>query len=263
MDSTFVTIVLGTATVLWVLLLLVQLVDVVTGRMLRRAGRAYRTRDRDRLLVWTVTFGAIVLVLVIYGVVMAVRLIHDLNAPVPGALLMIGLAAISAATGILAARIMRRPKSGYSVLLKKVQELEGTRVTKGRISDFRNWLESIDKREGDVRRRVLLGRSVRVIPPLTAVIAALAAVILSFRGELSPGVVAVALLACAASVALSIAGARFSLTRNVAVHAVHQKQRTEIVAGLDELERRAPRRATGLTDRVSRALAILREQQNT
>ena len=42
---------------------------------------------------------------------------------------------------------------------------------------------------------------------------------------------------------------------------VYQKQRSEAAAELDELERRASRGVPGLSDRVSRALRILREQQ--
>src|SRR5690606_24191206 len=52
MNSTAVMAVFDTTAMLWVLAALLQLVDVVTGRRLRRAGRAVGTRDRDRLLIW-------------------------------------------------------------------------------------------------------------------------------------------------------------------------------------------------------------------
>ena len=60
---------------------------------------------------------------------------------------------------------------------------------------------------------------------------------------------------------LAILNARFSLASKVAWHAVYQKQRAEAAQDLQELERRAGRGIPGLSDRVSRALRILREQQ--
>ena len=42
---------------------------------------------------------------------------------------------------------------------------------------------------------------------------------------------------------------------------VRRKQRAELVKTLDELERRTSRGVAGLSDRVNRALQILREQQ--
>ena len=262
MNNDTLTVIVDAAAILWVLFTLLQVVDVVTGRQLRRAGRAVGTRDRDRLLAWTIICCAIVLILVMFGVVIAARLILDHAQPWFGAALMVALAGVGAASAILAVRALRKPESGYATLLERLRAADGSRMPKGRVKDFRRWLEAIDERETDVRRTVLLGRWVRVIPPVTALVLVLAAVLLWLGGAVDLWVPLIALAAPVISLALSILGARMSLSRNLAVHAVHQKQRSEIVEVIDELERRAPRRATGLTDRVSRALAILREQQN-
>ncbi|HRN29912.1 MAG TPA: hypothetical protein PK890_09460, partial [Terrimesophilobacter sp.] len=91
----------------------------------------------------------------------------------------------------------------------------------------------------------------------------LAALFLWLGGGVDLWVPLLTIAAPVLSTLFSIVGARLSLARNLAVHAVHQKQRHQIVEAIGELERRAPRRASGLTDRVSRALAILREQQHS
>ena len=261
MDSQVLIVIFDTAAALWVLLFLVQVVDVVTGRKLRRAGRATGTRDRDRLLTWTIIVCSIVLVLVVFGVVLAARIILDAGQVFAGAFVMIMLIAVTASSAVIAARVLGRPASGYPVLLDELRGAKGTRVAKGRVGDYRRWLDTIDSRSGDVRRRVLAGRWLRVIPPAVGLIGLITAIMLVVGGVLPLWVAVAFLIAVIASAALSVAGARRSLARNLAVNAVHQKQRTEILTLLDELDRRAPKRSAGLTDRVSRALAILREQQ--
>src|SRR5690606_25661126 len=145
-------------------------VDVVTGRQLRRAGRAVGSRDLDRLLAWTIISCAIVLVLLIFGTVVASRLVLDHNQPWFGAAMMVGLAGVGAASAILAVRALRRPESGYATLLEKLRAADGSRLSRGRVKDLGRWLESIDERETDVRRTILIGRWVRAIPPLTGLV---------------------------------------------------------------------------------------------
>ena len=70
-----------------------------------------------------------------------------------------------------------------------------------------------------------------------------------------------AVLLPVASFLLGRSSARALRTAQSAWDEVYQKQRSEAAAELDELERRASRGVPGLSDRVSRALRILREQQ--
>lgn len=252
---------LSLATAGWALAFLLQLVDVRTGHQVRRAGRAAGFRDRDRILAWTVTVCAIVLILLVLGVDFAARLLLDRDELLLGLLLLIGLAAVGAITALLSARAIRRPQTGYQVIREELRGLAGTRLAKGRIADYRNWFEAVDARQNDLRQHVMIGRWVRAIPPVVAAVALSGAIWSAALGRIPPWGVALCLIPLALSVWLAVWGARISLARNLAIHAVQQKQRAELLLVLDELERKAPRKVAGLSERVSRALAILREQQ--
>ena len=252
---------LSLATAGWVLAFLLQLVDVRTGHQVRRAGRAAGFRDRDRILAWTVTVCAIVLIIVILGVDLAARLLLDRSELLLGLLLLIALAAVGAITALLAARAIRRPQTGYQVIREELRGLAGTRLAKGRLADYRNWFEAVDARQNDLRQHVVVGRLVRAIPPVVAAGALSLAIWSSASGGMPVWSALLYLIPLGMSLWLAVWGARISLARNLAIHAVQQKQRAELLLVLDELERKAPRKVAGLSERVSRALAILREQQ--
>jgi hypothetical protein len=245
----------------WSLAVLLQLVDVVTGHQVRRAGRAAGTRDRDRVLAWTIAVCAIVLVAVVLGVDVAARLLLDRAELLGGALALVGLAAAGAVTALLAARALRRPQTGYQVIRDELRSQAGTRLAKGRIADYRSWLSAIDERQGDLRRHVVAGRWTRVVPVLVALLALAAAIALTATGDRPWWTAALCVIPVALSAWLAVWGARISLARNLAIHAVHQKQRAEALLLLEDLDRKSPRKVAGLSERVSRALAILREQQ--
>lgn len=255
------TAILSIAVAGWALAFLLQLVDVITGHQVRRAGRAAGTRDRDRILTWTVAVCSIMLVVVILGVDLAMRVLLDQAELLWGSLALVSLVAIGAITALLAARALRRPNTGYQVFREELLAQAGSRLAKGRIADYRTWLSTIDARTNDVRRRVIIGRWVRTIPVLIAVLAFVAAVWLVSAGELQVWHAGLCLLPILVSGWLAVWGARIALARNLAIHAVHQKHRAEAIILLEDLERKTPRKVAGLTERVSRALAILREQQ--
>ncbi len=261
MDIGVLDTVLAVAVAGWALAFLLQLVDVITGHQVRRAGRAAGTRDRDRVLTWTIAVCSIVLVLFALGVDLGARLLLDHAELLWGSLSLVGLFAVASVTALLAARALRRPQTGYQGIRDQVRAQAGTRISKGRIADFRTWLAAIDDRQNDLRRHVVAGRWVRAIPVVVALVALASAGWLAMVGgaQLWQAILCVAPVAL--SVWLAVWGARISLSRNLAIHAVHQKQRAEALLALDELERKAPRKVAGLSERVSRALAILREQQ--
>ena len=261
MNAETLGVVLSLAAAGWALAFLLQLVDVVTGHQVRRAGRAAGTRDRDRVLAWTVTVCAIALVLFVLGVDFAARLLLDRMELLLGALLLIGLATAGAITALFAARAIRRPQTGYQVIRDELTGLSGTRLAKGRLADYRNWLAAIDLRQNDLHKHVLVGRWVRAIPPVVAIVVLGGASWLAMLGAIPVWEAALYIISLGLSLWLSLWGARISLARNLAIHAVHQKQRAELLLVLDELERKTPRKVAGLSERVSRALAILREQQ--
>jgi hypothetical protein len=81
---------------------------------------------------------------------------------------------------------------------------------------------------------------VRGIPGLVALIALSCAVWLAGVDEVPPWQAALYVVAVALSVWLAVWGARISLARNLAIHAVHQKQRAEAILMLEELDRKTP-----------------------
>lgn len=261
MDTATLEAIMAFATAGWALALLLQLVDVITGHQVRRAGRAAGTRDRDRILAWTVAVCAIVLIAVILIADFAARLVLDRTETLWGSLLLVALVAVAAITALLAARALRRPQTGYQMIRDELRALSGSRISKGRLADYRAWLSAIDARGKDLKRRVVTGRWVRGIPALVALAGLAAAVWLASVDVLQPWQAALFIAATGVSVWLGVWGARISLARNLAIHAVHQKQRAEAILMLEDLERKTPRKVAGLSERVSRALAILREQQ--
>ncbi len=261
MQTVSLTTILSIALACWALAFLLQLVDVITGHQVKRAGRAAGTRDRDRILTWTIAVCAIMLVIVILGVDFATRLLVDQAELLWGALVLVVFIAVGAITALLAARALRRPNTGYQVFREELRAHEGSRLTKGRLADYRSWLEMIDARTNDVRRRVIVGRLVRAIPVVIALLAFVAAVWLASLDELQPWQAGLCIVPIVVSAWLAVWGARTALARNLAIHAVHQKQRAEAIILLEDLERKTPRKVAGLSERVSRALAILREQQ--
>lgn len=258
--DTLITIV-SIAVAYWALAFLLQLIDVVTGHQVKRAGRAAGTRDRDRVLAWTIAVCSIMLLIVIVGVDFAARLLVDESQILWGGLALVVLFAVAAGTALLAARALRRPNIGYQMFRDELRAQAGARLVKGRLADYRSWLSAIDSRTNDLRRRVIVGRWVRAIPVFIAGIALVAAIVLAVSGATPLWQTFLCVALVVASAWLAILGARTALARNLAIHAVHQKQRAEAVILLDDLERKTPRKVAGLTERVSRALAILREQQ--
>ncbi|MEO7146765.1 MAG: hypothetical protein ABIW81_05355 [Terrimesophilobacter sp.] len=260
MNSTTLGVFVTIVTSAFALGLMLQLVDVVTGHQVRRAGRAAGSRDRDRGLAWTITLCSIAAVTLIVGVNFAVFLIGN-SEPLSGLLLLVALSALAAVVALLAARALRRPLTGYQVIRDELRALPAIRMSRGRLADYRRWVETLDARQNDLSKRVALGRFVRAIPPLLALLDLAAIVWLATLGEAPMWAPIVFVVPLAITGWLAFAGARISLARNLALNAVHAKLRAEAIVVLDDLERKAPRKVSGLTERVSRALAILREQQ--
>lgn len=107
------------------------------------------------------------------------------------------------------------------------------------------------------------GNLVRLVPVLVAFVPSVSLVVLIARlGDAADlWVPALFLLLPVISYVLAVVSARATLASKVAWHAVHQNQRDDVVALLDELDRSARKGVAGLGDRVARALQILRDQQ--
>lgn len=107
------------------------------------------------------------------------------------------------------------------------------------------------------------GNVLRVFAPILALISMLLSLaIVIGSGQAALWWLPVALfVAFVVSAGLAIVSARASLASKTAWHAVYLKQRTEVEDLLIELEKSARKGVAGLGDRVTRALQILREQQ--
>lgn len=107
------------------------------------------------------------------------------------------------------------------------------------------------------------GNVLRAFPPLLALLAFLLslAIVIAGGDGLLWWLPAALLVAFVVSSALAIVSARASLASKTAWHAVYLKQRTEVEDLLIELEKASRKGVVGLGDRVTRALQILREQQ--
>jgi hypothetical protein len=105
------------------------------------------------------------------------------------------------------------------------------------------------------------GNALRVVPPLLAVLLVAVGIAITVVDPSQLGIPASFVLAVAVSGFLAVASSRASLASKAAWHAVNLKQRAEAEDLLLELERSTRKGVTGLGDRVTRALQILREQE--
>lgn len=206
------------------------------------------TRRRGRELFWALALTATLAVLVAYGVDRAARLA---GAPAVGVLLITALAAFAVGcVGVLA--VLRRERPTYARLRRDLRDRSTFTVDAAELRDFEARLDRADR----VRARRPVAALVLRLLGLLLVGAAAVLVASDTRELLVPAVVAVVLHVGALVVAL-----RAGAVHRVRVDAVLQAQRDEVVAMLERA--RIPQRGSvpGLRDRVSRALAILREKQ--
>jgi hypothetical protein len=112
---------------------------------------------------------------------------------------------------------------------------------------------------------VWLGNPLRLVPTALATLVFVSVVVAMIvdRDVTTVAVVAASgsLVAASASFMLAVLEARCALAVKAAWHAVYQKQRTDSIRLIEELERSVRKGVAGLGDRVTRALQILRDQQ--
>jgi hypothetical protein len=110
----------------------------------------------------------------------------------------------------------------------------------------------------------LLGRGSRwrLVPVAIGVAAFVAAVVAAAVTGTGVALAVASILVPCLSYLVALVSARVSLASKVAWHAVCLRQRADAASDLHELERRTSRGVPGLSDRVARALRILREQQS-
>jgi len=105
------------------------------------------------------------------------------------------------------------------------------------------------------------GNFLRVLAPIVALLTFALSLAITIATPSSAWLPVALFVAFAVSSVLALTSARASLASKTAWHAVYLKQRTEVEDLLIELEKAARKGVAGLGDRVTRALQILREQQ--
>jgi hypothetical protein len=206
------------------------------------------TRRRGRELFWALALTATLAVLVAYGVDRAARL-----ATGPGVavlLLTAGAAFAVGCVGVLA--VLRRERPTYARLRRDLRDRSTFTVDADELAGFEMRLERAD-RVRDLRPAAAL--ALRILGILLVATAA-TLVTLDAPALLPAAVSGVVVHLVAVVVALRAAGVDARR-----LDAVLEAQRDEVVAMLERARIPQRGRVPGLRDRVTRALAILREQQ--
>jgi hypothetical protein len=253
---------------LWLVALSLQLADIGTARFdARLLARGARTIVRLHAVAWVVPLAAIAVVAAWLGLDHVSRLIIE-NEPT-AALLLAGVVVVglAAAWVIITVAVTRPADDSYRAIRDELIDLAGTRARQERLDELRARLTTIDDDRrsappsADSRRSAMgwvLRRPQRAVP--TAIALAMFIVSLASRApgwELLASVVAVGL-----STVLAVSGARASLTLVAAVRDAQVEYRGEVVHLLAEAEKSSKKPVAGLGERVTRALQILREQQD-
>jgi len=220
------------------------------------------TRNRIRELSWTIAITATLAVFVAFGADLAARMVWDLGNPGLAYLTLILVALLVFAIGLIAVvAIVRRERPTYARIRRDLRDRPNHVFDEDEIEAFDGRLADADRQ---LTRRSNAAPALRIVS-LVVVLAITVPVGIELiveagsAGEVWLGIAA--LLAAVVSIAAFIVAVRASVVRGAAVEAVLAGQRAEVIALLEYA--RIPQRkgVPGLRDRVTRALAILREQQ--
>ncbi|MEX1079424.1 MAG: hypothetical protein WED09_09990 [Homoserinimonas sp.] len=257
--------------VLWLGGLLFQIADLGTAWFDLRNARTSTgqlARRRAHELFWVAPCAALLALVLAFGIDLAASLVFDREVlVVVGILLALAvIVLVVSATVVAIVALLTRDIQSYALLRFTIGDAQSRKLTKADVEGWRQELGAIDEREAVRHERI--ARLLRFIPIVLAVGALAAVWVAVIDGLRSPdagwGAVVVGIAAAlipVASILLAIRSARISLRARASWSLVNGKQRAELVKTLDELERRTSRGVAGLSDRVNRALQILREQQ--
>lgn len=206
------------------------------------------TRRRGRELFWTIALTAVLAVLVAYGVDRAARLAWG---PGAGVLLLTALAAFAVGcVGVLA--VLRRERPTYARLRRDLRDRSTFSLETAELAEFEARLDRADRVRARRPRAALV---LRVVGLLLVAAAGTLAVLDH------PALLVAVVVAAIVHVVAFVVALRADVVRRERLEEVLEAQRAEVVALLERA--RIPQRASvpGLRDRVTRALAILREKQ--
>jgi len=206
-----------------------------------------------RDLGWSVAVTAALAVVAGFAVDSAVRLIWG-DSPVAGALVLLATTVVAFLVGLAAVvAVVRRERPSYARIRRDLRDRPTNSVEPDELEAFAARLEAADL----AREK----RSQRALPlRLAGVLVILALTVLV--GVVGPtGLLIAFLIGSLLAIAAFVVSARAAVVRQEALDAVLEAQRAEVVALLERARIPQRGRVPGLRERVSRALAILREQQ--
>jgi hypothetical protein len=213
-------------------------------------------RERVRELSWTVVITAALAVIVAFAADSAARLVWTEGRPVAGAFVLLGVTLLSGLVGLVAvAAVVRRERPSYALIRRELRDRSPSAIDADVLHEFEDRLARADRLRARRPRAAMVLRIVGVVVMLgLTVVAGIALPI----GALF-GFSAAALLGGAAF----LVTARAHAVTDAAISSVLDAQRAEVVALLERARIPARGRVPGLGTRVARALAILRERQNS
>lgn len=206
------------------------------------------TRRRGRELFWALAITAVLAVLVAYGVDRAARLAWGAGVAV---LLVTALAAcVVGCVGVLA--VLRRERPTYARLRRDLRDRSTFTVDAEELAELEERLERADRVRS---RRPTAALALRI---LGLGLVATSAVLV---GAELPAALPVVVAGAAVHVVAFAVALRAAAVYRDKLEAVLEGQRAEVIAMLERA--RIPQRGSvpGLRDRVTRALAILRDKQ--
>ncbi|MBH0025278.1 hypothetical protein [Salinibacterium sp. SWN248] len=261
---------------LWLIAFSAQLADYATARFddLRLA-RGVRTRLRLHPVAWIVPTAGLGIVALTIAADWSTRLFFAEPAQAPAAILIALSTVVVAVTivAIIAVVVVRPPADSYRLVRDELIESAGLRIHQDQVDEFRARVSAID---GASRGRVntdagtvsaALQLSVRtpyrLIAPVLALGLVIAAVVETSQGSSQGLAVLIAVIALVASFVIGVSAAQASLALGASVRSTQDVYRGELMSLIVDAERSSKKRVAGLGDRVTRALSILREQQET
>ncbi|MEO8527606.1 MAG: hypothetical protein ABI435_00850 [Pseudolysinimonas sp.] len=215
------------------------------------------TRRRFRELFWTLAVTATLAVLIAFGVDAAARLIWDSHQPVTGAWVLAGSAVGAFAAGLIAVRaVLGRERPTYARIRRDLRDRSTFSVDAEELADFDDRLDRADR----IRRsRPMAAVAVRLIGLVLVLgVASIGAFTLLVDDRVEGWLY---LAAASLEIVAFVVALRAASVRHRRLDVVLGAQRAEVVAMLERARIPQRGRVPSLRDRVSRALAILREKQ--
>lgn len=213
------------------------------------------TRRRIRDLAWLIAIVAALAVVVAFAVDSAARAVWDANDPVAAALILFAVTVFTFLVGVGAVVAAgRRERPSYARIRRDLRDRAIYSFDEDELLDFERRLALADRMRARRSQNALPLRLLGL-----AVVIALAVVSWLLVPGLISVIFSIAAVVSAVAVALAV---RADVARQAALRVVLEAQRAEVVALLERARIPQRRRVPGLRDRVSRALAILREQQD-